>query len=152
MQQFIYKQETHLKLYIIYQDLEPLASMCSFSVTCDANRAPAPTVLSAVIQAAWRIPGHYLVMLRPGTHESQLQRTIRRLTVKASRRGHLLEILQTFSGALHGFLVKMSSDVLPLVTASPQLKQTKKHEPNFSFNINKSYLFCSKICVMFYCF
>lgn len=78
-----------------------------------------PFVLCAVLQAAWRMPGQYLVILRRGTHESHVQRTVRRLRAKAARRGYLLEILQTYSGALHGFLVKMSSDVLHLVTASP---------------------------------
>ncbi|KAM7388545.1 hypothetical protein PAMP_024712 [Pampus punctatissimus] len=67
-------------------------------------------------KAAWRMPGQYLVMLRQGTHESHVQRTIRRLRAKAARRGYLLVILQTFSGALHGFLVKMSSDVLHLAS------------------------------------
>uniref|UniRef100_A0A3Q4I8Q9 Proprotein convertase subtilisin/kexin type 9-like n=1 Tax=Neolamprologus brichardi TaxID=32507 RepID=A0A3Q4I8Q9_NEOBR len=65
-------------------------------------------------KVAWRIPGQYIVVLRQGTHESQLQRTIRRLRSKAARRGYLVEILQTYSGALRGFLVKMSSDVLHL--------------------------------------
>lgn len=64
------------------------------------------------------MPGQYLVVLRQGAHDSHVQRTIRRLKAKAARRGYLLEILQTYSGALHGFLVKMSSDVLHLVTAS----------------------------------
>lgn len=68
-----------------------------------------------VLQAAWRVPGRYLVFLRQGTHESQVQRTIRRLRAKAARMGYLLEILQTYSGALQGFLVQTSQDVLPLV-------------------------------------
>lgn len=70
-------------------------------------------------QAAWCIPGQYLVILRPGTHESHVQRAVKRLRAKAARRGYLLEILQTYSGALRGFLVKMSSDALYLVSASP---------------------------------
>lgn len=64
------------------------------------------------------MPGQYLVILHAGTHESHVQRTIKRLTAKAVRRGYLLEILKTYSGALHGFLVKMSSDVLHMVRAS----------------------------------
>lgn len=67
------------------------------------------------------MPGQYLVILRQGSHDSQVQRTIRRLQAKAARRGYLLEILQTYSGALHGFLVKMSSDVLHMVTSDLQL-------------------------------
>lgn len=82
------------------------------------ERLPILQVLCVVLQAAWRMPGKYLVILRQETHESHVQRTIRRLRAKAARRGYLLEILQTYSGALKGFLVKMSSDVLNLVTVS----------------------------------
>lgn len=67
------------------------------------------------LQAAWRVPGQYLVALRPETHASHVHRTIQRLRVRASRRGHQLDVLQTYSGALCGFLVRMSSDVLHLV-------------------------------------
>ncbi|CAB1419754.1 unnamed protein product [Pleuronectes platessa] len=94
--------------------------------------AEPPAELLRGNKAAWRIPGHYLVMLRPGTHESQLQRTIRRLIAKASRRGHLLEILQTFSGALHGFLVKMSSDVLPLAVKLPHVHYIEEDSSIFA--------------------
>lgn len=72
-------------------------------------------MLCAGPQAAWRIPGQYLVILDAGSHESHVQRTINRLTAKAARRGYLLEILKTYTGVLHGFLVKMSSDVLHMV-------------------------------------
>lgn len=89
------------------------------SIKWQWDRAPVLHVLCVSIQAAWRMPGKYLVILRQGTHESHVQRTIRRLKAKAARRGYLLEILQTYSGALKGFLVKMSSDVLHLVTVSP---------------------------------
>ncbi|KAF3835081.1 hypothetical protein F7725_027639 [Dissostichus mawsoni] len=65
-------------------------------------------------KAAWRVHGQYLVVLRQGTHGSHVQMTIRRLRAKAARRGQLLEILHTYSAALHGFMVKMSSDVLHL--------------------------------------
>lgn len=64
------------------------------------------------------MPGQYLVVLRQGTHESHVHRTIRRLRNKAERRGYMLEVMRIYSGALHGFLVKMASDVLHLVTAS----------------------------------
>lgn len=86
------------------------------SRACGQSTCTSCSLCCAVLQAAWRMPGQYLVMLRQGTHESHVQRTIRRLRAKAARRGYLLEILQTFSGALRGFLVKMSSDVLHLVT------------------------------------
>ncbi|XP_067085539.1 proprotein convertase subtilisin/kexin type 9 [Osmerus mordax] len=72
-------------------------------------------------KAAWRIPGQYLVVLQGGTHQTHVQRTIRRLQAKAVRRGYLLEILHTYSGAFHGFLVKMSSDVLHLAVKLPHV-------------------------------
>ncbi|XP_035509550.1 proprotein convertase subtilisin/kexin type 9 [Morone saxatilis] len=83
-------------------------------------------------KAAWRMPGQYLVILSPGTHESHVQRTIRRLTAKAARRGYLLEILQTYSGALHGFLVKMSSDVLHLAVKLPHVHYIEEDSSIFA--------------------
>ena len=93
-------------------------------------------VSCALLQAAWRVPGQYLVMLRPGARESHVQRSVRRLRARAARRGHLLDVLQTYSGALHGFLVKMSSDVLDLVTASPAelISETCGGESNTNTN------------------
>ncbi|KAG7228830.1 hypothetical protein INR49_008608, partial [Caranx melampygus] len=81
---------------------------------------------------AWRVPGQYLVILREGTHESHVQRTIRRLRAKAARRGYLLEILQTYSGALRGFLVKMSSDVLQLVVKLPHVHYVEEDSSIFA--------------------
>ncbi|MEQ2162166.1 hypothetical protein GOODEAATRI_017016, partial [Goodea atripinnis] len=78
--------------------------------------------------AAWRMSGQYLVILHQGTHESQIQRTVRRLRAKAARRGYLLEILQTYSGVLQGFLVKMSIDVLRLVNPSPDSNNLKQRK------------------------
>ncbi|KAM9357695.1 proprotein convertase subtilisin/kexin type 9 [Symphorus nematophorus] len=83
-------------------------------------------------KAAWRIPGQYLVILRPGTHESHVQRTIRRLKAKAARRGYLLEILQMYSGALHGFLVKMSSNVLHLAVKLPHVHYIEEDSSIFA--------------------
>lgn len=84
------------------------------------------------------MPGQYLVMLRPGARESHVQRSVRRLRARAARRGHLLDVLQTYTGALHGFLVKMSSDVLDLVTASPApaelISETCGGESNANIN------------------
>lgn len=83
-------------------------------------------------KAAWRMPGQYLVMLRQGTHDSQVQRTIRRLQAKAARRGYLVDILQTYSGALHGFLVKMSSDVLHLAVKLPHVHYIEEDSSIFA--------------------
>ncbi|XP_076583189.1 proprotein convertase subtilisin/kexin type 9 [Chaetodon auriga] len=83
-------------------------------------------------KAAWRVPGQYLVILRPGAHESHVQRTIRRLRAKAARRGHLLEVLQTYSGAVHGFLVKMSGDVLHLAVTLPHVHYIEEDSSIFA--------------------
>lgn len=83
-------------------------------------------------KAAWRIPGQYLVMLDAGSHESHVQRTINRLTAKAARRGYLLEILKTYTGVLHGFLVKMSSDVLHMAVRLPHVHYIEEDSSIFA--------------------
>uniref|UniRef100_A0A667Z3N9 Proprotein convertase subtilisin/kexin type 9 n=1 Tax=Myripristis murdjan TaxID=586833 RepID=A0A667Z3N9_9TELE len=86
-------------------------------------------------KAAWRMPGQYLVILRQGSHDSQVQRTIRRLQAKAVRRGYLLEILQTYSRALHGFLVKMSSDVLHMAVKLPHVDYIEEDSSIFAQSV-----------------
>ncbi|XP_022607121.1 proprotein convertase subtilisin/kexin type 9 [Seriola dumerili] len=81
---------------------------------------------------AWRVPGQYLVIMRQGTHESHVQRSIRRLRARAARRGFLLEILQTYSGAVRGFLVKMSSDVLHLAVKLPHVHYIEEDSSIFA--------------------
>uniref|UniRef100_A0A3Q3J1M5 Proprotein convertase subtilisin/kexin type 9 C-terminal domain-containing protein n=1 Tax=Monopterus albus TaxID=43700 RepID=A0A3Q3J1M5_MONAL len=44
-------------------------------------------------QAAWRMPGQHLVILHQGTHECHVQKAIRVLRTRATRRGYLLETL-----------------------------------------------------------
>ncbi|XP_018525742.1 proprotein convertase subtilisin/kexin type 9 isoform X2 [Lates calcarifer] len=83
-------------------------------------------------KVAWRVPGQYLVILRQGTHESHVHKTVRRLKAKAARRGYPLEILQTYSGALRGFLVKMSSDVLHLVMKLPHVHYIEEDSSIFA--------------------
>ncbi|KAK5930878.1 hypothetical protein CgunFtcFv8_027080 [Champsocephalus gunnari] len=83
-------------------------------------------------KAAWRVHGQYLVVLRQGTHGSHVQKTIRRLRAKAARRGQLLEILHTYSAALHGFMVKMSSDVLHLALKLPQVHYIEEDSSIFA--------------------
>ncbi|KAK5623927.1 hypothetical protein CRENBAI_025417 [Crenichthys baileyi] len=87
----------------------------------ETNGEPAAEFLKCN-KAAWRMSGQYLVILHQGTHESQVQRTVRRLRAKAARRGYLLEILQTYSGVLQGFLVKMSVDLLHLAVKLPHVQ------------------------------
>uniref|UniRef100_A0A665VV25 Proprotein convertase subtilisin/kexin type 9 n=1 Tax=Echeneis naucrates TaxID=173247 RepID=A0A665VV25_ECHNA len=83
-------------------------------------------------KAAWRVPGQYLVMLHQGTYKHHVQRSIRRLRAKASRMGNPLQILQTFSGALHGFLVKMNSDVLHLALKLPHVHYIEEDSSVFA--------------------
>lgn len=81
---------------------------------------------------AWRVPGQYLVVLHERTHESQVQRTIRRLRARAARRGHPVDVLQTYSGALHGLLVKMNSDVLQLALQLPHVHYIEEDSSIFA--------------------
>ncbi|XP_029110846.1 proprotein convertase subtilisin/kexin type 9 [Scleropages formosus] len=81
---------------------------------------------------AWRIPGQYLVVLRDGSHEGHVQRTARRLRATAARRGYLIEVLQTFSGGLHGFLVRMSSDVLDMAMKLPHVEYIEEDSSIFA--------------------
>ncbi|XP_035268801.1 proprotein convertase subtilisin/kexin type 9 [Anguilla anguilla] len=84
---------------------------------------------------AWRMPGQYIVVMREGTHESQMERTKRRLLARAAKHGHLIEVLQTFSGAFRGFLVKMSSDVLRLAVRLPHVDYIEEDSSIFAQGI-----------------
>ncbi|MEQ2220350.1 hypothetical protein ILYODFUR_004542 [Ilyodon furcidens] len=97
----------------------------------ETNGEPAAEFLKCN-KAAWRMSGQYLVILHQGTHESQVQRTVRRLRAKAARRGYLLEILQTYSGVLQGFLVKMSIDVLRLAVKLPHVQYIEEDSSIFA--------------------
>lgn len=72
--------------------------------------------MSLSLQAAWRLPGRYVVLLRAGSGEAEVRGTARALRVRAARRGYPSELLHVFS-LLPAFLVKMSSDVLDVVRA-----------------------------------
>ncbi|XP_067273250.1 proprotein convertase subtilisin/kexin type 9 isoform X1 [Pseudorasbora parva] len=84
---------------------------------------------------AWRMPGQYIVVMRNGTHVNQVERTARRLRAKAVKRGYLIEILQTYSGAFHGFLVKMSSDVLHMAVKLPHVEYIEEDSSIFAQSI-----------------
>lgn len=68
-------------------------------------------------QDAWRLPGTYIVVLKEETHRSQTERTARRLQARAAHRGYLTKILYVFHDLVPGFLVKMSGDLLELVSS-----------------------------------
>ncbi|XP_076873158.1 proprotein convertase subtilisin/kexin type 9 isoform X2 [Brachyhypopomus gauderio] len=83
-------------------------------------------------KGAWRVPGQYIVVVRNGTHENQVQRTARGLRAKAAKRGYLIDILRTYSGAFHGFLVKMSSDVLHMAVKLPHVEYIEEDSSIFA--------------------
>ena len=58
-----------------------------------------------------------MVVLKEETHRSQTERTARRLQAQAAHRGYLTKILYVFHDLLPGFLVKMSGDLLELVSS-----------------------------------
>ncbi|XP_015244958.1 PREDICTED: proprotein convertase subtilisin/kexin type 9 [Cyprinodon variegatus] len=97
----------------------------------EAGDAPSAQFLKCN-KAAWRIPGQYVVVLHRGTHESQVQRTIRRLRARAARGGFPLEILHTYSGVLQGFLVKMSHDALNLAVKLPHVHYIEEDSSIFA--------------------
>uniref|UniRef100_A0A671LNR2 Proprotein convertase subtilisin/kexin type 9 n=1 Tax=Sinocyclocheilus anshuiensis TaxID=1608454 RepID=A0A671LNR2_9TELE len=86
-------------------------------------------------QDTWLMPGQYIVVMRNGTHVNQVERTARRLRAKAAKRGYLIEIQQTYSGAFHGFLVKMSSDVLHMAVKLPHVEYIEEDSSIFAQSI-----------------
>uniref|UniRef100_A0A8D0HH18 Proprotein convertase subtilisin/kexin type 9 n=1 Tax=Sphenodon punctatus TaxID=8508 RepID=A0A8D0HH18_SPHPU len=83
---------------------------------------------------AWRLPGHYLVVLKEETHKSQTERTVRRLQARAAKHGYLTKILHIFQDLFQGFLVRMSSDVLHMVRSCLiMLYPWAKQEVSFLF-------------------
>ncbi|KAJ7332675.1 hypothetical protein JRQ81_014855 [Phrynocephalus forsythii] len=70
---------------------------------------------------AWRLPGHYIVVLKEETLKSQTSRTAKRLQARAAKHGYLTKILHIFEDLFQGFLVKMSSDVLHMALRLPHV-------------------------------
>ncbi|XP_061681109.1 proprotein convertase subtilisin/kexin type 9 [Syngnathoides biaculeatus] len=88
-------------------------------------------VTTSSIKAAWRVPGRFLVILH---QEGDVHASVRRLRTTAAVSGHQVEVLRTFfffSGALRGFLVKMSSDVIQLLLNLPHVQYVE--EDSFIF-------------------
>lgn len=67
-------------------------------------------------QEAWRLPGTYVVVLTEKTQRLQIEQAIHRLQTRAARRGYVIKVLHIFYDLFPGFLVKMSSDLLSLVS------------------------------------
>lgn len=75
---------------------------------------PSPSPVLVSLQASWRLPGRYVVVLRAGSGEAEVRGMARWLQARAARRGYLTQLLHVFH-LLPAFLVKMSSDVLDMV-------------------------------------
>lgn len=67
-------------------------------------------------QEAWRLPGTYMVVLMEETQRLQIEQAAHRLKTRAARRGYVIKVLHVFYDLFPGFLVKMSSDLLGLVS------------------------------------
>lgn len=67
-------------------------------------------------QEAWRLPGTYVVVLMEKTRRLQIEQAAHRLQTRAARRGYVIKVLHIFYDLFPGFLVKMSSDLLGLVS------------------------------------
>lgn len=67
-------------------------------------------------QEAWRLPGTYVVVLTEKTERLQIEQATHRLQTRAARRGYVIKVLHIFYDLFPGFLVKMSSDLLGLVS------------------------------------
>ncbi|XP_039591115.1 proprotein convertase subtilisin/kexin type 9 [Polypterus senegalus] len=83
----------------------------------------------------WRLPGHYVVVLKDETHKSHVERTIQRLEAKAARRGYLVEVVHVFVHTFRGFIVKMSSDVLHLALKLPHVHYIEEDSLVFAQSI-----------------
>lgn len=84
---------------------------------------------------AWRLPGHYLVVLKENTHKSHVTRTIRRLQAKAAKHAYLTQVVQEFYHVFQGFVVKMSSDVLHLALKLPHVDYIEEDSVVFAQSI-----------------
>ncbi|KAK3516583.1 hypothetical protein QTP70_021957 [Hemibagrus guttatus] len=86
-------------------------------------------------KSTWRMPEKYLVVLQEGTRDSHVQRTVRTLRAQAARSGHAVHIMHTYSGAFCGFLIKMSSEVLPMALKLPHVAYVEEDSSIFAQGI-----------------
>uniref|UniRef100_A0ABM5G7X7 Proprotein convertase subtilisin/kexin type 9 n=1 Tax=Pogona vitticeps TaxID=103695 RepID=A0ABM5G7X7_9SAUR len=84
---------------------------------------------------AWRLPGHYIVVLKEETLKSQTSRTAKRLQARAAKHGYLTKILHIFEDLFQGFLVKMSSDVLHMALKLPHVDYIEEDSYLFAQSI-----------------
>uniref|UniRef100_H3DJS4 Proprotein convertase subtilisin/kexin type 9 n=1 Tax=Tetraodon nigroviridis TaxID=99883 RepID=H3DJS4_TETNG len=81
---------------------------------------------------AWRLPGQYLVLMRPDVSESEMLESVKRLRATGGGRGPPLEVLQIYTRALRGFLVRMRRDALRLVARLPQVLYVEEDSSVFA--------------------
>ncbi|XP_027035420.2 proprotein convertase subtilisin/kexin type 9 isoform X1 [Tachysurus fulvidraco] len=86
-------------------------------------------------KSAWCMPEQYLVVLQEGAREGHVQRTVRTLRAQAARSGHTVHITHTYSGAFCGFLIKMSSEVLPMALKLPHVAYIEEDSSVFAQGI-----------------
>uniref|UniRef100_A0A8D2L6W6 Proprotein convertase subtilisin/kexin type 9 n=1 Tax=Varanus komodoensis TaxID=61221 RepID=A0A8D2L6W6_VARKO len=99
-------------------------------------RLPYPHVLSFVqMQDAWRLPGQYIVVLKKETRKPQTSRTATHLQARAAKHGYQTQILHVFVELFRGFIVKMSSDVLPLALKLPHVDYIEEDSYVFAQSI-----------------
>uniref|UniRef100_A0A8C9L9U5 Proprotein convertase subtilisin/kexin type 9 n=1 Tax=Pavo cristatus TaxID=9049 RepID=A0A8C9L9U5_PAVCR len=101
---------------------------------CGSPQPDERLCLSPSLQAAWRLPGRYVVLLRAGSGEAEVRGTVRALRVRAARRGYPSELLHVFS-LLPAFLVKMSSDVLDVALKLPHVDHVEEDAYVFAQSI-----------------
>ncbi|CAG10926.1 unnamed protein product, partial [Tetraodon nigroviridis] len=80
----------------------------------------------------WRLPGQYLVLMRPDVSESEMLESVKRLRATGGGRGPPLEVLQIYTRALRGFLVRMRRDALRLVARLPQVLYVEEDSSVFA--------------------
>uniref|UniRef100_A0A8D2L720 Proprotein convertase subtilisin/kexin type 9 n=1 Tax=Varanus komodoensis TaxID=61221 RepID=A0A8D2L720_VARKO len=86
-------------------------------------------------QDAWRLPGQYIVVLKKETRKPQTSRTATHLQARAAKHGYQTQILHVFVELFRGFIVKMSSDVLPLALKLPHVDYIEEDSYVFAQSI-----------------
>ncbi|KAM9435074.1 proprotein convertase subtilisin/kexin type 9 [Clarias gariepinus] len=99
------------------------------------DQAERAAELHTCTKNAWRIPDQYLVVLREGARNGHVLRTARTLHTQATRSGHTVHITHTYSGAFFGFLIKMSSEVLPMALKLPHVAYIEEDSSIFAQSI-----------------
>ncbi|XP_025022429.1 proprotein convertase subtilisin/kexin type 9 [Python bivittatus] len=84
---------------------------------------------------AWRLSGHYIVVLKEETLKSQTSQTVKRLQARAAKRGYMTKILHIFEELFQGFVVKMSSDVLHMALKLPHVDYIEEDSYVFAQSI-----------------